>query len=77
MTMLDLQNELRSLPAQERLQLAHWLLESILQRSNQSTNVEQTAESTENEFFAIAGLWADRDISQSSIRAQAWRQPST
>ena len=28
---------------------------------------------TEDDFFNAAGLWKDRDISQESLRAQAWR----
>jgi hypothetical protein len=28
---------------------------------------------TEDDFFNAAGLWKDRDISQESIRAEAWR----
>jgi len=27
---------------------------------------------TEIDFFALAGLWSDRDISMESIRQQAW-----
>lgn len=28
---------------------------------------------TEDDFFNAADLWKDRDISQESIRAEAWR----
>lgn len=39
---------------------------------------EQSASEAESEdFFAFAGLWEGRDISQESIRQQAWpRQAS-
>lgn len=77
MTMLDLQNELRSLPAQDRLQLAHWLLESVLQRGEKAVAEETSSDSADSDFFALSGVWADRDITQASIRAQAWRQPTT
>jgi hypothetical protein len=34
---------------------------------------EQPANDTgSSDFFALAGLWEDRDISQSSIRKDAW-----
>ena len=35
---------------------------------------ETTSQDAENEedFFALAGLWAGRDISLKSIREQAW-----
>lgn len=34
-------------------------------------------ETTDDEFFALAGIWADRQIDQASLRQQAWpRQTS-
>ena len=32
----------------------------------------ETSKVNETEFFALAGLWAGRDITQSSLRNQAW-----
>lgn len=34
----------------------------------------ENIDSTENEFFSYAGLWQDRDISQESLRKEAWRE---
>lgn len=30
--------------------------------------------SFDNDFFDCAGIWKDRDISQATIRATAWRE---
>lgn len=35
------------------------------------------SETADDEFFALAGIWADRQIDQNSLRQQAWpRQAS-
>jgi hypothetical protein len=34
--------------------------------------VESSKNDKEADFFALAGLWANRDISQESLRKQAW-----
>ena len=34
--------------------------------------VESSKKDKEADFFALAGLWANRDISQESLRKQAW-----
>ena len=36
------------------------------------TGVKET--SKDEDFFALAGLWADRDITLNSIRREAWPQ---
>ena len=36
------------------------------------STVKAPSASGEKEFFALAGLWAGRDISLQSIREQAW-----
>ena len=33
----------------------------------------KNSETNEAEFFALAGLWAGRDITQESLRNQAWQ----
>lgn len=34
-------------------------------------------ETTDDEFFALAGIWTDRQVDQASLRQQAWpRQAS-
>ena len=33
---------------------------------------QENSETNEAEFFALAGLWAGRDITQESLRNQAW-----
>ena len=33
---------------------------------------QENSETNEAEFFALAGLWAGRDITQKSLRNQAW-----
>ncbi|MDO9130343.1 MAG: hypothetical protein Q7U34_10805 [Anaerolineales bacterium] len=34
--------------------------------------VEASEKDKEADFFALAGLWAGRDVSQESLRKQAW-----
>lgn len=29
-------------------------------------------ETTDDDFFALAGIWADRQVDQTSLRRQAW-----
>jgi hypothetical protein len=33
---------------------------------------KQTSKANDADFFALAGLWAGRDITQESLRKQAW-----
>lgn len=33
-----------------------------------------TTEDSQEDFFKMAGIWEDRDISIDSIRQQAWRE---
>jgi len=46
-------------------------IESITEKELSGVN-ESDSENGENEFFALAGLWAGRDISLKTIREQAW-----
>ena len=41
--------------------------------SHDTTELSAQKSITEDDFFNAAGLWKDRDISQESIRAEAWR----
>jgi hypothetical protein len=41
--------------------------------SPDTTELSAQKSITEDDFFNAAGLWKDRDISQESIRAEAWR----
>ena len=38
-------------------------------QANQTETVEQD---TQDDFFSLAGIWQDRDITQESIRKEAW-----
>ena len=46
-------------------------IESITEKELSGVN-ESDTDNGENEFFALAGLWAGRDISLKTIREQAW-----
>ena len=46
-------------------------IESITEKELSGVN-EAGTDNGENEFFALAGLWAGRDISLKTIREQAW-----
>jgi hypothetical protein len=46
-------------------------VDSITEKELPETS-EANADNEESEFFALAGLWAGRDISLKSIRDQAW-----
>jgi hypothetical protein len=39
-------------------------------------DIRPVAETNDIDFFALAGLWAGRDITQQSLRRQAWPQRS-
>jgi len=47
----------------------------LLEEASPDVTDSSTNESAESEadFFTYAGLWENREISQESIRAQAWR----
>lgn len=45
-------------------------IESISEK--ELTNANTSTASGEKEFFALAGLWAGRDVSLKTIREQAW-----
>lgn len=45
-------------------------VDAIDSRKEEAT--ETTPEKEEANFFALAGLWAERDIDLESIRQQAW-----
>jgi hypothetical protein len=36
---------------------------------------DDTTQEATDDFFALAGLWQGRDISQETIRQQAWPRP--
>jgi len=38
--------------------------------------IQPAAEANDTDFFTLAGLWAERDITQQSLRQQAWPQRS-
>lgn len=46
-------------------------VESITEKDLSDTE-ESKLDDGEREFFALAGLWAGRDISLKTIREQAW-----
>ncbi len=47
----------------------------ILLEATQSTEPKTAMNHTDNEtdFFQVAGIWQNRDITQASIRTEAWR----
>ena len=47
-------------------------VESISRVELPLTGVKET--SKDEDFFALAGLWANRDITSNSIRREAWPQ---
>ncbi len=40
--------------------------------SSNLTGIDDEKKTQEEDFFALAGLWAERDISLKSIREKAW-----
>lgn len=40
--------------------------------SSNVTDLEDRQKSLEEDFFALAGLWSERDVSLQSIREKAW-----
>ena len=40
--------------------------------SSDLSSLDDTRKAQEDDFFALAGLWAERDVSLKSIREKAW-----
>ena len=58
---------------QEKAKMLSDFLSELPYVSSVNISGEQPAnEPDSNGFFALAGLWKDRDINQSSIRNNAW-----
>jgi len=58
---------------EEKAKMLSDFLSELPYVSSVNISGEQPANDTDNnDFFALAGLWEDRDISQSSIRNNAW-----
>jgi len=61
----ELETKLRALVEREHTTPELFIQKLIYQYS---ANVEQ------EDFFSCAGLWKDRDITQETLREQAWRK---
>jgi hypothetical protein len=61
----------------EKAQLLSDLLRSLDFVVTVETSDDLRAEKGDDDFFALAGLWADRDITQESLRQQAWPRQSS
>ena len=42
-----------------------------------SDNEHEQATTAEQDFFSIAGIWSNCDITQTSLRNEAWRRKQT
>lgn len=61
----------------EKARLLFDLLRSLdFVETIESTN-EPEKDETNEDFFALAGLWADRDMTQDSLRQKAWPRQSS
>ncbi|WP_205879017.1 DUF2281 domain-containing protein [Leptolyngbya sp. BC1307] len=74
-TMLTLETaiqKIQQLPLEQRNKVIEFI-EFLEFQSNQrqKENLAQEDQSTQ-EFFELAGIWKDRDITTDSIRSQAW-----
>ena len=57
----------------EKAALLFKLLRSLDFVESIETSEERVKNETANDdFFALAGIWADREINQTSLRRQAW-----
>jgi Protein of unknown function (DUF2281) len=67
--------KIQQLPPEQRNQVIQFI-EFLDFKSSQSEAIEpQTnAPSSEEEFFELAGLWENKDITAESLRAEAWRE---
>jgi len=74
MTITELKKELIGLSQGEKLSLIWWLMDNL---TYTGTTEQQSSQSKSSDFFASAGLWANRDIDQSSLRRDAWPQRSS
>ncbi len=65
------------IPNRDKAQLLIELLHSLdfisdIQLVSRDTNGQYEKIDTSENFFSLAGLWSDRDISVESLRSQAW-----
>lgn len=65
------------IPNRDKAQLFIELLHSLdfiadIQLISEETNGRHEKAEASADFFSIAGLWSDRDITVESIRKQAW-----
>ena len=61
----------------EKAKLLFDLLRSLDFVETVETTDELQSEKSDDDFFALAGIWADRDITQESLRQQAWPRQSS
>ncbi|MCL4833153.1 MAG: hypothetical protein KJZ86_11970 [Caldilineaceae bacterium] len=65
------------IPNRDKAQLLIELLHSLdfitdIQLISGETNGRNIESPADENFFSLAGIWADRDISAESIRKEAW-----
>jgi hypothetical protein len=47
-------------------------VDSVKTSETEEVEVEATVQEEPSDFFSLAGLWQDRDVSLESIRQKAW-----
>jgi hypothetical protein len=64
-------------PNKEKARLLFDLLRSLDFVDVVETTDQSQIEGSDDEFFALAGLWKGRDITQDSLRQKAWPRQSS
>jgi hypothetical protein len=66
--------KIQQFPPEQRNQVIQFI-EFLDFTSNQTTTApEPTPPDAEAEFFELAGIWENKDITTESLRAEAWRE---
>jgi hypothetical protein len=67
--------KIQQLPPEQRNQVIQFIEFLDFKSSQTETIYQQTHKSgSEQEFFELAGLWENKDITAESLRAEAWRE---
>jgi hypothetical protein len=67
--------KIQQLPPEQRNQVIQFI-EFLDFKSSQIETIDQQTHKpdSEQEFFELAGLWENKDITAESLRAEAWRE---
>jgi hypothetical protein len=70
--------KIQQFPLEQRNKVIEFIefIEFLDFKSNQTETIDQQTHKpdSEQDFFELAGLWENKDITAESLRAEAWRE---